>query len=581
MYYFCRKFKINTIPFMKMNSIMTFNNKKALLIKNSIMLLFIGLLTFTTTVFATVVPMNAKSAVLVTTTWNGTSWNNGVPTLTSDAVIAGNYSSVGALEANTLAVNNNAVVVINAGNTVTLNGALTVVSGSFTLNSNASLIQLQANAVNTGNIIVKRISSPLKRLDYTLWSSPVANQNVQAFSPATISNRFNIYNPVTNAFEPLANPELTVFNSAVGYLIRVPNTHPDTIPTSWTGTFTGVPNNGTFTVPVTTNAYHAVGNPYPSALDADQFITANGITEALYFWRKTNNGVNGSYATYTLAGGVGCDLNDLSNPLRYTPNGTIQVGQGFVTKATTSSFAFTNAMRVADTRNQFLRVNENRSRIWLNLTNTSGLYNQMMVAYMPNATAGVDLAMDGKFFNDNTTALNSYLNGEEYAIQAKGLPFVQTDVVPLTFKVQSAGSYTITLASFDGLFIPADQRVLLKDNLTNAVQDLKAGSYTFEASAGFYPTRFEIRYSNALATVQNIFNDQDVVVIPQDQKLLIQTGTIPMDTVSVYDISGKLLFTKNNINANTTSIALGDTHQVVLLKITSNDKQSVVKKVML
>lgn len=566
---------------MKMNSIMTFNNKKALLIKNSIMLLFIGLLTFTTTVFATVVPMNANSAVLVTTTWNGTSWNNGVPTLTSDAVIVGNYTSSGILVANTLTVNNNAVVVINAGNTVTLNGALTVVSGSFTLNSNASLIQLQANAVNTGNIIVKRVSSPLKRLDYTLWSSPVANQNVQAFSPATISNRFNIYNSVTNAFEPLANPELNVFNSAVGYLIRVPNTHPDTIPTSWTGTFTGVPNNGTFTIPVTTNTYNAVGNPYPSAIDADQFITANGITEALYFWRKTNNGVNGSYATYTLAGGVGCDLNDLSNPLRYTPNGTIQVGQGFVTKATTSSFTFTNAMRVADTRNQFLRVNENRSRIWLNLTNTSGLYHQMMVAYMPNATAGVDLAMDGKFFNDNTTALNSYLNGEEYAIHAKGLPFVQTDVVPLTFKVQSAGSYTITLASFDGLFIPADQRVLLKDNLTNAVQDLKAGSYTFEASAGVYPTRFEIRYANALATTQNVFNGNDVVVTLQDQKLLIETGTVPMDTVLVYDISGKLLLTKSKINATTTSIAVGVTHQVMLLKITSSQNQSVVKKVML
>ncbi len=560
---------------------MTFNNKKALLIKNSIMLLFIGLLTFTTTVFATVVPMNANSAVLVTTTWNGTSWNNGVPTLTSDAVIVGNYTSSGILVANTLTVNNNAVVVINAGNTVTLNGALTVVSGSFTLNSNASLIQLQANAVNTGNIIVKRVSSPLKRLDYTLWSSPVANQNVQAFSPATISNRFNIYNSVTNAFEPLANPELNVFNSAVGYLIRVPNTHPDTIPTSWTGTFTGVPNNGTFTIPVTTNTYNAVGNPYPSAIDADQFITANGITEALYFWRKTNNGVNGSYATYTLAGGVGCDLNDLSNPLRYTPNGTIQVGQGFVTKATTSSFTFTNAMRVADTRNQFLRVNENRSRIWLNLTNTSGLYHQMMVAYMPNATAGVDLAMDGKFFNDNTTALNSYLNGEEYAIHAKGLPFVQTDVVPLTFKVQSAGSYTITLASFDGLFIPADQRVLLKDNLTNAVQDLKAGSYTFEASAGVYPTRFEIRYANALATTQNVFNGNDVVVTLQDQKLLIETGTVPMDTVLVYDISGKLLLTKSKINATTTSIAVGVTHQVMLLKITSSQNQSVVKKVML
>ncbi len=566
---------------MKMNSKMIFKNKESVLIKNIVMFMIIGLQIFSITSFASAIPQNKKVAVLVTTTWNGTSWNNGSPSITTDAIIAGNFISTSSFEANTLTVNNNAVVVIDSGHVITLNGAITVVSGSFTLNSNASLLQLQTNVVNTGNIIVKRISTPLIRLDYTLWSSPVSNQNLQAFSPATLSNRFNVYNPVTNNFEPIPNPELNIFNPGIGYLIRVPNTHPATTPTSWTGAFTGVPNNGSINVSVTANTYNAVGNPYPSPIDADQFITVNGITEALYFWRKTNNGVNGSYATYTLAGGVGCDINDLSNPLRYSPNGTIQIGQGIVTKSTTSTVSFTNAMRVGDTRNQFLRTNENRSRLWLNLTNTSGLYNQMMVAYMPNATSGVDPAMDGKFFNDNTTALNSLLNNEEYSIQAKGLPFLQTDVVPLSFKVQSAGSYTITLASFDGLFLPSEQRILLKDNLTNTIQDLKIGNYTFDATAGVYNSRFEIHYSNTLSTQQNVFSENDITITPQNESLFIQSEVFTIQTVLVYDINGKLLKSRDNLNSNTATLMTGVKNQVVFVKIINNQNQIVVKKVIL
>lgn len=183
-----------------------------------------------------------------TTTWNGTAWSNGAPDALTTAVIAGNYTATANLDACSLVVNNNAVVVIPAGFNVHLSGALTVASGStFTLNSNANLLQDDASAVNSGNIIVRRATNPLIRLDYVMWSSPVAAQNLQAFSPLTSVSptiRFYTYNTTTNLFANVPDFATHPMVLGRGYLIRLPFNHP-TAPATWTGIFTGVPNNGT------------------------------------------------------------------------------------------------------------------------------------------------------------------------------------------------------------------------------------------------------------------------------------------------------------------------------------------------
>ena len=149
-----------------------------------------------------------------TTTWNGSSWDNGTPTGTKDAIFTGNATIGADLNACSLTVNSSAVVSVTSGFDVILNGALTVSSGSFTLNNNANLIQNGTNFTNSGNIIVKRNSSALKRLDYTLWSSPVTGQGLYAFSPSTFPNRFYKYNST------IISPATTGFYSnSVGFSI--------------------------------------------------------------------------------------------------------------------------------------------------------------------------------------------------------------------------------------------------------------------------------------------------------------------------------------------------------------------------
>ena len=361
-----------------------------------------------------------------------------------------------------------------------------------------------------------------------------------------------------------------------GYLIRMPNNHPAT-PLVWTGSFTGVPNNGSVGVTVTNGTYNAIGNPYPSTLDADTFITDNNIAEALYFWRKTNNAATSSYATYTLAGGVS---NSSGDPLGLTPNGIIQVGQGFIAKSTSTSFDFTNSMRIEDNSDQFFRLApEDKNRLWLNLTSTSGYFGQMLVAYMDTATLGIDAAIDGRYFNDFATSLTSLIDNEEFTIQGRPLPFDVNDVVTLGFKSSEAGTFTISINQLEGLFEADNQNIYLKDNLTNTVHDLKTRGYTFASEVGVFNTRFELVYENLLALTQPAFSKNSVVVYNKNEDIVVNSGGVLMSKIQIYDIEGRLLLERSSINSNEVQFNLGSTNQVLIIKIFSNENEIVTKKI--
>ena len=514
------------------------------------------------------------------TTWNGSSWNNGAPTSTTAAIIAGNYTSAtngGGFSACTLTVSSGTVI-ISSGDNVTLNGALTVSSGSFTLENNANLIQ-NTDVANSGNIIVKRNTAALMRQDYVMWSAPVAGQQLQAFSPQTLSNRFYAFDgSLGSAGQYVATAATGNFNTGEGFLIRMPNNHPAT-PTVWSGTFTGVPNNGTKTqFSLTAGRYYAVGNPYPSTIDADDFINDNLLTDPLYFWRKTNNAATSSYATYTLAGGVS---NSGGDPLGLIPNGFIQVGQGFIARvpAGGSSLAFTNTMRVGNNANQFLRMQFERHRYWLNLTDDTGYFGQMMVAYMTGATNGYDPAIDGLFFGDSQTALTSIVDNQEYVIQGRALPFETLDVVTLGFKSELGGNYTIALNNFDGLFDTQNQDIYLKDNLTNTRTNLKLAPYLFTTVAGVFNDRFEVVYENFLGVELPKDSGNNIVVYKQNQEVFINSGSINMSKVQLYDIRGRLLVEKNNLSGNEVRMNGGNTNQVLIVKITTTTGEIVTKKI--
>jgi hypothetical protein len=523
-----------------------------------------------------------QNVIIASTTWTG-SWSNGAPTSSTAAIIASNYNVAANINACTLTVNNNAVVSIPSGYNVTLNGALTVSSGSFTLENNANLIQ-SLNVANSENIIVKRNSSALFRLDYTMWSSPVSgSQTLALFSPLTSTNRFYEYNTTTNLYNAITNS--STFSLAKGFLIRMPNTwvdyvvSPPSTPLSWTGTFTGIPNNGnlSYTLSLAGTGLNAVGNPYPSTLNIDNFITGNSgnINGTLYFWRKRNDATNlTSYSTCTTAG---CSL---QNSHIYPNIDYISIGQGFIVKATSTTLNFTNSMRVANNTNQFFKTKQiEKNRIWLNLSNDAKPVNQILLAYMTGATMEIDPAIDGAYFNDSQTALNSLIGSEEFAVQGRPLPFDGTDEVPLSFKATTPGNYTIAIDHVDGLF-SGNQDIILKDNDNGKEANLKLDSYTFTAPAGATTTRFSLKYQKTLGINTPTFDENNIAVYKNLEKIHIKSNGISIDNVKLFDIRGRLLLEKTKVNATETSIESSKyADQVLIVKITSADKKEVTKKI--
>lgn len=540
---------------------------------------------------------------LSTVTWNGTAWSNVTgPDATIEAVIAGAYNTNtnGVFTTKKLTLNSGSFTLASGTNLTVVNEVVNnMTAADFVIQNNANLIQTNAVA-NTGAVTLHRNSAPIVRLDHTLWSSPVEAQNLFGFSPNTLTNRFYTYQTSTNTYVNTGLTAATTFVVGKGFAVRAPNNYQASPAAAWEGTFVGKPNNGnvTFTLETTGTGYNMVGNPYPSVIDGATFVSNNTtIDGTLYFYAHTLTmnaqgqfpaGTN--YATWTPGvGGVAATAGTSGVPAN-VPNGKIQVGQGFIVKSLPAggNVTFANTMRAAENGNQFFKVSSanatlpetEKHRMWLNLTNDAGTaFNQILVAYAEGATEGVDRGYDGLAFGTTGSALSSKIAGADYTIQGRSLPFNAEDVVTLGFKAATAGNYSVTLSAMDGLFL-GTQDVYLKDKTAGVLHDLKAGAYAFASAEGTFDNRFEIVYKNTLGTVDATLDANAVVVFRQNAALHIETKNTQIKDIAIFDIRGRLVYQKANVNAGSFVISdLTAANEVLLVQVKSEDNKTKTVKV--
>ena len=536
----------------------------------------------------TIVTETPNACGVITTTWNGSSWSNGAPLKNVVAIFNSNYTSTGDIEACSVIVNTGANVTIASahtlivGNEVTVNG-----TGTLTVENNAALRQINGEAVNTGNIIVRKNSEPMIRQDYTAWSSPVAAQQLQSFSPNTLPNRFYEY-LYTGTTTPTAYQSVTPttnFLTGKGYMIRSADNSSPTVPAVHAGQYTGVPFNGDLSISLG-KGYNLLGNPYASPIDADRFLYDNETTiGALYFWTHTVPASGGSYpvnnfASYTTLGGAASAAGGA------TPNGRIQTGQGFYVRTFDFGSAnFSNLQRVnASASTQFFRTTSEevleveKHRIWLNLNDANNKYNQILVGYMDGATNAADNMIDGLILDDSNSVIYSTINSDKYVIQGKSLPFTSQDIVPLGFKAVTSGVYNISLESVDGLF--TNQDVFLRDKYTNITHDIKQSEYEFTTQDGIFADRFEIVYENSPLSNDDFINSNDVLVYTQNNQIQVNSLKENIKTVSVYDVLGRNIFRNENVGEKELSISsIKANNQALFIKVTLTTGELITKKV--
>lgn len=552
-----------------------------------------------------------------------------VPTTINDVVIPSGtiYKPVvaeGQADAKSIIVQNGTSITVETGATLHLiNTILIEDGGKMTVNNNGALVQ-DNNTSNNGEVTILRDSNPLFRLDYTLWSSPVSGQKFQDFSPATSSNRYYEYKYAngTNGWVEgyWAVDPLSSFSAGKGYLIRMPNEdatagyNAGTTPITYNGAFKGTPLNGTIQVPLSTqnNRFTAVGNPYASPINLEAFFDANTSKlengTGIYLWRKKNNAQISSYVTVTLAaftanaGTVTATGEEPEDAYTYGgqdqagyfagnySNWTLSQGQGFIVKtaqnAPSTLLTFTNDMRRPAPQSGgqafFRQAQSTASRLWLNLTNTTGGFSQAAVAYMDNTTTGLDYGYDGKSIADaSTIAVYTVAANSNLSIQARP-GFTVNDTVQLGYNAVTAGTYTLNLDRTDGIFAQG-QKIYLKDNLQGITRELSENAYSFTTDAGVFNNRFEVVYTTAeaLSTDTNSFNANAVMIYNDGNGLNIASDTAEISGVTIYDISGRQLYSNNSINdIKTVVTGLTVKQQVVIVEV-NTIKGKATKKVLL
>ncbi len=530
--------------------------------------------------------------IKVETEYNGSSTPNG-----SSLVINADTELKADLTVCSCTINDKKTLTVPKDITLTVDEDIKVLGeGKLLIQNGGSLLQNSTSKnMFTGSITAFEIqrTTKINRYDLTYWSSPITSAKEGGFklkdlSPATLLDKYFTFTP-DGGWATDMNGE-SEMKASYGYSIRGPQTFDTQIPADFTGKFVGTPNNGNFVIPTKADQYHLIGNPYPSAIDGQKFISDNGDVGPLYFWThvsppKRENGSNTAtysspdYAVLTLFGSTRATTGG------ETPSGYIGVGQGFFVKPKVTSLTFNNDQRVKAQNTQFFKTTAKETgievnRLWLNLSNSEDAFKQLLIGYAEGATNTFDYNYDAITLSGNSY-VDFYTISEEkkLSIQARALPFDNTEIIPLGYKAVVASSFTISIDHADGFF--NQQAVYLEDKTTGTVTDLRASNYTFTTSVGTFTDRFVLRYTNKSLGTDDFENVADGVLVAVKSKVVnITSGTENIKEVQIYTIGGQTLYNKNKIEAKELQISnLHSSNQVLLVKVILENGHETTKKI--
>lgn len=570
--------------------------------------------------------------------WNGsvnTDWDNNnnwtpvgrptamdcvvIPDTANDPIISGaGYNGLGL----NMTIHNDAMLTVNSDNAVSITDWVNIdATGELVLDNAASLIQSN-NITNTGagNMRMDRDVN-IKRLDYVYWSSPVTSFLSSAISPGSPTNLIWKWTPTIsgNAGTWVNGNETMALGK--GYIVRGPNSYTSTLQ-NFTATFVGTPNNGDISIPISRGNYtsaatyqvcatctpatnlddnwNLVGNPYPSAIDANDFMTSNtNIDGYIKLWTHgtlpdsatADPFYEGFVYNYTISDYITYNhLGTLPSPDGF--DGYIAAGQGFFVSMldggpATQNLNFTNALRSNTYDNgQFYRNTNNsatsneKHRIWLDIINTTNNSSMTaLIGYADGASNSRDRLYDAETDNKVTLNLFSLIDDVKFAIQGRQTPFDDNDVVPLGFRAPSNGIYSIGIKSIDGLFETTAQAIFLHDLELNIIHDLRSMPYSFQANEGTNNNRFNLIFKNTLSENTTELNDNSVWV-SSSTGLTVHSSIENITSIKVFDILGRVLSNKENATSKTIVLdQILKTNSGLILEITLQNNKVLYKKV--
>ena len=351
----------------------------------------------------------------------------------------------------------------------------------------------------------------------------------------------------------------------------------------------------------TDDNWNLLGNPYPSAISIGSFLAAN--TEIDGFVRLWTHGtlpstsVADPFYDNFVSNYTATDYIAINGAGATSGSGTLSViggGQSFFVlmnpgTAATSTALFNNSMRNKGYSNsQFYRNTNNvevnavggdieRHRIWLDLVTPTQTI-RTLVAYVEGATQAKDRMFDAITDYKSSQNFYSLIDTNSMTIQGRSLPFDSEDKVPLGFKTNVAGNFTIALAEVDGLF-SNNQNIYLEDLELGIIHDLKSNPYAFTATAGINNSRFVLRYTNETLGNDDFENSSNVLVSISNT-ISIHALKDTIQSVHVHNVLGQDLLVQKGINASLFEISSLQKNTVpLIIQITLSNGVVITKKI--
>ncbi|TXE13917.1 choice-of-anchor D domain-containing protein [Seonamhaeicola algicola] len=567
-------------------------------------------------------------------------------------------------------------LIINSGK-LTINGdtaategiGLTVthylkLDGTIDLEGESQLIQTENSdfdTSSTGNLERDQQGTANTYL-YNYWSSPVSTTSNANYTVPSVLPDLNFLSAGYNGTaSPIAVADYWIWK----YSNRTSNTYsewqhvrssgtlavgegftmkgPGTSGTNQNYVFNGQPNNGDINLIISAGNDYLTGNPYPSALDANEFIldnlgtisggrnpSGNIINGALYFWDHfAVNSHNlaeyqGGYATYTLIGGIVAISNDLrinasgllgiNQPERYIP-----VGQGFFVSSSSSllslstlfqpivggTLQFKNSQRVfaketstfTNSGSLFLKSNsktnksnikdveiDTRPKIRLLFSTPKGYHRQLLVGTDNNASNNFDLGYDAPLIETNIEDVYWTVNSDKFVIQAVN-NFDDSQVLPLGVTINKAGLITLKIDYLEN--IDDNKTIFIHDKALNIYHNLKDGNYQTYMNTGEYLDRFELTFSatTAKSLSSETFETKNIQAFYANNEnniVIINSLKSHIKSVSLHNVLGQLI-TNKYLNTNDNYITL-ETFKLqagtYILNVYTDDK-TISKKVLI
>jgi hypothetical protein len=538
---------------------------------------------------------------IVSTTWNGTTWSNGAPTSTIDAIIDGDFSTAGDFICKDLTVNAGDTLTINAADKLSVMDDL-VNEGSIVFKSNATSTGRfdsynGAAIAGSGTVTMERYIDGKRA--YRLLAPGVStagtiadNWQEQVFITGSTTGANGFDTTVTGApsmftyentgWAPISNTDALSLDAAKGYRILIRGDRTPSILTS--------PSNGTMNTPVTLLAtgsmltgdvtfntlasldYTLVANPYISPIDWAT-VTKTGVSDTYYAW-DPNLGTGNQRGRY-----VSCDISGQTSVISDNGNPNtdvdqyIQPGQAFFIKKAISGTPGSITVKETDKAAIFTDVFRTSTPASINNTIQGklgvNLYESLAYSLgeypIDGAVAVSGTAFNTTSANDDTKKIMSH--GEQVAFVRENIQLgVEKINTPQTSDELSIASvnlvpnkaYVWSMLLQDNF---SNEDTYLYDAFTQIYHPLTDSSTTvvpFETTSDVNSTfinRFKVVFQTSALSTPKFSNG--IVLYPNPAKEgngFYLKGITENTTVTLFTLLGKQIPVATSINGTITHI---------------------------